>query len=270
VGELTPETWAELLRLVKAAQAARDGADSEERKRTLTDRLAADDARGLVSVYLRLIQAMARGPLTVAQLGQSLDGRIATTAGHSHYVGGVESLDHLHRLRAMMQAVVVGATTVELDDPQLTTRRVEGGSPVRVVIDPHRRLSPAARVFDGTAPTLILVAGNDATHPAAVSPAVSVAAIARRDGVIDPADILACLRARGLRAVLVEGGARTISLFIHHRRVDRLHLAVAPMLLGSGLSSVSLPPVARMDEAMRLTTHVLVLGSDVLFDCEFA
>lgn len=270
MGELAPETWAELLRLVAAARAVRDGVDSDELRRTLTDRLAAEDARGLVSVYQRLIQALAQGPVTVAQLGQSLDGRIATTTGHSHYIGGVESLDHLHRLRAMMDAVVVGATTVALDNPQLTTRRVEGTSPVRVVIDPQRRLSPAARVFDGTAPTLILVAGDDAAHPAAVSPAVSVAAIARRDGVIDPADILDCLRARGLSSVLVEGGARTISLFIQRRRVDRLHLAVAPILLGSGLSALTLPPVARIDEAMRLTMHVLALGGDVLFDCEFA
>ncbi|MEL6128139.1 MAG: RibD family protein, partial [Pseudomonadota bacterium] len=79
-------------------------------------------------------------PVVVAQLGQTLDGRIATVTGASKYINGHSALDHLHRLRAHVDAVVVGVGTAIADDPQLTVRRVDGQSPARVVIDPRGRM----------------------------------------------------------------------------------------------------------------------------------
>src|SRR6201991_2834844 len=76
----------------------------------------------------------------VGQLGQSLDGRIATETGHSHYINGPAGLAHLHRLRALVDAVVVGIGTALADNPQLTVRRVSGPHPARVVIDTRGRL----------------------------------------------------------------------------------------------------------------------------------
>src|SRR5690606_38478081 len=66
----------------------------------------------------------AEGRLAVGQIGQSLDGRIATPIGHSHYINGPAGLAHLHRLRALVDAVIVGIGTAIADDPQLTVRRV--------------------------------------------------------------------------------------------------------------------------------------------------
>src|SRR5262249_50964780 len=85
--------------------------------------------------------------VVVGQLGQSLDGRVATPTGHSHYINGAAGLDHLHRLRALVDAVVVGIGTALADDPQLTVRRVAGPQPARVVIDPDGRLPPNARLL---------------------------------------------------------------------------------------------------------------------------
>ena len=92
------------------------------------------------------------GAMVVGQIGQSIDGRIGTLSGHSHYINGSAGLDHLHRLRSVVDAVIVGAGTVRADDPQLTVRRVAGPNPARVVIDPGGTLSVSARVFaaDGT------------------------------------------------------------------------------------------------------------------------
>ena len=73
----------------------------------------------------------------IGQIGQSLDGRIATASGQSHYINGPAAIVHLHRLRALVDAVIVGIGTVTADDPRLTVRRVEGPSPARVVIDPQ-------------------------------------------------------------------------------------------------------------------------------------
>jgi hypothetical protein len=67
--------------------------------------------------------------VVVGQIGQSLDGRAATSTGHSHYINGSDGLDHLHRLRAIVDAVVVGVGTALADDPLLTVRRVAGRRP---------------------------------------------------------------------------------------------------------------------------------------------
>ena len=91
--------------------------------------LAGDDPRhALIDLYLPICNATAARPITVGHLGQSLDGFIATHAGESRFVTGQENILHLHRLRALCDAVVVGAGTVAADDPQLTTRLVAGPS----------------------------------------------------------------------------------------------------------------------------------------------
>src|SRR5215470_3919154 len=85
--------------------------------------------------------------VVVGQIGQSLDGRIATNSGHSHYINGPGGLDHLHRLRALVDAVLIGVRTALVDDPQLTVRRVQGPNPARVILDPRGRLPACARVL---------------------------------------------------------------------------------------------------------------------------
>src|SRR6185295_3168772 len=118
-------------------------------------RLDADDPRGgLLDLYLPICSATAAAPVTVGHLGLSLDGFIATPTGDSQFVTGHENILHLHRMRALCHAVVVGAGTVAADDPQLTTRHVPGHNPLRVVFDPTRRLTAEYRIFqDDDVPT---------------------------------------------------------------------------------------------------------------------
>ncbi|MDS4010961.1 MAG: RibD family protein [Defluviicoccus sp.] len=217
------------------------------------------------ALYQPLVAAMARDGFVIAQLGQSLDGRIATEDGHSHYINGPESLDHLHRLRALVDAVIVGAGTVAHDDPQLTTRRVPGPNPVRVVIDPSLRLDRHARIFDQAAPTLTVIAERTVPDPT-IAPEQLVGVAAAKGGLPPPL-ILAALQRRGLRSFLVEGGAATVSAFIAAGVVDRLQLMVAPLILGSGRPGLQLPRIARVDEGLRPRLSVHRLGDDVLFDC---
>ena len=117
-------------------------------------------ARQVFDLFLPL---QVRADLVVAQAGQSLDGRIATASGHSHYVTGPADIRRLHRLRALVDAVIVGAGAVAADDPRLTVREADGDNPLRVVIDPNGRLDRSRRVFrDGAAPTVVIRRRPDA------------------------------------------------------------------------------------------------------------
>jgi riboflavin-specific deaminase-like protein len=208
------------------------------------------------------------GAMVVGQIGQSLDGRVATLSGHSHYINGAAGLDHLHRLRSVVDAVVVGAGTVRADDPQLTVRRVVGPNPVRVVLDPRGSLSVGARVFaaDGTRR---IVFTRDGTK-SRTERDIETVALACSAELLDPAAILEALAVRGLRRVLVEGGARTVSHFLAAGCLDRLHVVVAPVILGSGIPSLALPPIAHMTDALRVPIKAHLLGDEVLFDCDLS
>src|SRR5262245_56335262 len=112
---------------------------------------------GLTEALAPLDTYPADTPLVIAQLGQSLDGRIATPTGASKYINGPIALDFLHHLRARVDAVVVGVSTVIADDPLLTVRRVPGQSPARIVIDPRGRMPEGAKCLScDAAPTYVI------------------------------------------------------------------------------------------------------------------
>ena len=283
-------------------------------------------ARQVFDLFLPL---QVRADLVVAQAGQSLDGRIATASGHSHYVTGPGDIRRLHRLRALVDAVIVGAGAIAADDPRLTVREADGDNPLRVVIDPNGRLDRSRRVFrDGAAPTVVIRRRPDAgsgrpppdrdasartLRPAAMRPAAIEEDTMDRDasartlraaamqptaeedtmdrdasartlraagrnavielpcgpsGTIDPHDVLEALRERGCRRFLIEGGGVTVSRFLAAGAVDRLHVAVAPLLIGSGRPAFTLAPIATLEQALRPACRVFRLGDDVLFDLD--
>ena len=224
-----------------------------------------DEAAALLDTLLPVARG---GPsYVVAQLGQSLDGRIATASGHSYYVTGEASRTHLHRLRALVDAVLIGVGTLEADDPQLTVRHAPGAHPVRVVLDPNARASAGRRLFCDDGPPTWHVIADDA--PAL--PGVRTLRLARNgDGRIDPATVLAALAEHGLGRVLVEGGGQTISGFIAADRVDRLHTVVAPMLIGSGRPGLSLPEIQTLQDARRPACRDYPMGEDRLYDLNLA
>jgi riboflavin-specific deaminase-like protein len=211
------------------------------------------------------------GSVVVAQLGQTLDGRIATVTGASKYISGREALRHLHRLRACVDAVIVGVGTVIADDPLLTVRLVPGQNPVRVVVDPRGRMPETARMLHDGAGPVIVACGPGVTPPPGAE-ALHLPVLRNPDGTpggFDPFRLVSALAARGLRRMLVEGGAETLSRFLDAGAIDILHVLVAPMILGSGKACLSMRPIDRLDEALRPATQVhLFEDGDVLFTCE--
>lgn len=220
-------------------------------------------------IYGPLLPKMGHQPIVIGQLGQSLDGRIATPTGHSHYINGAAALVHLHRLRALVDAVVVGVGTVIADDPQLTVRRARlapgKSQPARVIIDPHGRMPSTVKCLadDGTR---CIVIGAKAV------PGVEHIALPERGSEgLAPADIIAALADRGLARVLIEGGANTLSRFVAAGILNRLHIMTGPLIIGSGPTGLTLPAIDKLSKALRpdVSTYALP-GGDILFDCAFS
>lgn len=262
-----------------AVLAARARADFEDFHLTVQDRIVTvrhdgswigdvpRDVARLLDLYLPLARlGRDERPAVIAILGMSLDGRIATVGGNSHYINGHEGLVHLHRLRALADAVLVGGATVANDDPRLTVRHCAGVTKLRVVIDTHGRLDDRAGIFqDGAAETL-LVRGDQPDVPTRHGKA-EVLALPRAGAWIDGGALLSALGARGVRTLLVEGGGITVSRFLAARLVDVLHLEVAPMIIGSGRAAITLPEITELKDALRPPTRAWPLGEDTLLEC---
>jgi riboflavin-specific deaminase-like protein len=234
------------------------------RRRDASPHVGSDEIGAL---YGPLCTRPAGQTFVIAHLAQSLDGRIAAANGASRWISGDEDLRHTHRMRALADAVIVGADTILHDNPLLTVRRCAGNHPVRVIIDPRRKLHGDHNVFsDRSAPTLIIT-----TEAGGHAPGIDGAEIITlpRDGMISPAAIIAALKARGLHWLFIEGGGVTISHFLRAGCLDRLQLTVAPVIMGSGRPSLTLPEIADPASGLRPTIRRVSLGEDTLFECVF-
>ena len=171
-------------------------------------------------------------------------------------------------MRALVDAVVVGVGTAVADDPQLTVRHVAGPHPARAVVDPTGRLPASARMLKDDGIRRLVLTGESAqvSH----GNGIEIVRFPRTDGNIAPAAILLALAARGYRRILIEGGANTVSRFLAAGCLDRLHVVIAPMIIGTGPASITLPPIERLDQARRARMRVLPLGDEVLLDCDLS
>lgn len=250
--EVTPRVWSALLALRNGAAA-------------LPQRGWSEAERAGWALYAPVARRGAAG-VVLGQIGQSLDGRVATESGDARDISGPDGLAHLHRCRALVDGVVIGVRTALHDVPRLTVRLVEGPNPARVVIDPAGRLPDDAPVLDDDGCRRIVIQSVTRRRPAGVE----VLHLPGTDGWIGTHEILGALQGTGLRHLLVEGGGITIAGFLEAGLLDRLHVGISPLIIGAGPMSLTTAPVARLSDALRPETHVYGLGSDILFDCAVA
>jgi diaminohydroxyphosphoribosylaminopyrimidine deaminase/5-amino-6-(5-phosphoribosylamino)uracil reductase len=198
--------------------------------------------------------------ITVAHFAQTLDGKIATTSGHSKWIGNDENLRHAHRMRALCDAIMVGSGTVKLDNPKLTVRLVTGKNPHRVV------LGNSCEDFTGllkASPDNITVIGKeDCSFPEGID----YYKLGAEGGQIKSEEILKFLYTQGISSVYLEGGPQTTSNFIKDKKVDVLQLHLAPMLFGSGKQAIKLPDIELVKDGIQFEGfRFWQMGNAVMF-----
>ena len=193
-------------------------------------------ARHLNEVFIKYINTGM--PFISVKVAMSLDGKIATSAGESHWITGEKARQFVHRLRDHSDVIMVGIETVLNDDPRLTAR-IEGGGgkdPVRVVVDSTARLPLDARVIEsGSAARTILAVTEQASAEkcrALQKKGVEVLVLPSDGGRVDLNILIKKLGERELSSVLVEGGGTLNYSLLEQSLIDKLFIFVAPLIIG--------------------------------------
>ena len=214
-------------------------------------------------------------PFICVKFAMSLDGKIATTAGDSRWITGERSRAQVHRLRGLVDAVMIGARTARMDDPLLTARGGSGDGetkvrqPLRVVVDAKASLPPQARMLSEPGRTLVAVtegAPEDACR-ALVEAGADVEAFAAAPDGVNLEALLRHLTMHDVTSVLVEGGGGLIGSLLDARLVDKVIAFVAPVLVGGADAPTPAAGegVERMADALRLRdVETQVLDGDVM------
>jgi diaminohydroxyphosphoribosylaminopyrimidine deaminase/5-amino-6-(5-phosphoribosylamino)uracil reductase len=205
-------------------------------------------------------------PFVVLKTAQSLDGRIATSTGDSKWITGREGRKFAHRLRAEADAVVVGAGTVLADDPQLTVRLVKGKNPYRIVLSRHIRplLKSHLLLHNDDARTIVATSSQSAKNLRQKN--LIVWEIKEKGNGLDLADFLKKAGQFGITSLMVEGGSRLATSFLHNRLVDRHHLMIAPIVIGRGTDGTGDLNIKKLAGAITYKSYRFErCGTDILF-----
>jgi len=225
-----------------------------------------DESRHLNRAFVHFVTTGM--PWVLVKWAQSLDGRIATAYGDSHWISCESSLKFAHSLRAEADAVMVGRETVERDDCQLTVRLVKGENPLRVVVDSQLTLSAGSRVFSPDAKTLLYTLSRDHERVSAFRERGVEVVCLRGESRVPLGQVLRDLGQRGIANLLVEGGGDIFTSLLKQCLANEAAVVVAPVILGKGREAVRDLGIARVAhgvsvsqaETRRLGTDMLVRG----------
>jgi len=211
-------------------------------------------------------------PFVTLKYAQTLDGRIATSAGHSRWISSEKSLSFAHMLRSHHDAAVIGVGTLLTDNPELTTRLTRGRNPLRVVVDSHLRtpLDSGILINQNTAKTIIASTSNaDSEKRERLDKmGIETMVIEQDDNHrVDLTKLFAELGKRKISSVLVEGGAAVITSLLKGKLVDRVVIIIAPKIVGKGVEAVGDLGIKSMNESLKLTyKKILRKGDDLIID----
>ncbi len=198
-----------------------------------------------------------------AKIALSIDGKIADVNGVSKWISGEKSRKLAHKLRADLDAVLVGGGTVAVDDPELTVRMVKGPNPVRLILSTSKGIPTSSKLAESAAGirTILL-----STKPVQTPPNIELVVLPENEiNRIDPLDVLQKLPSLGILSVLVEGGAEVLSSFMEAGVVDRITVAYSPSVIGKGKSPFEkFQPISWFERPYYHVESVRREGEDVI------
>ncbi|MEM6521841.1 MAG: bifunctional diaminohydroxyphosphoribosylaminopyrimidine deaminase/5-amino-6-(5-phosphoribosylamino)uracil reductase RibD [Cyanobacteria bacterium P01_C01_bin.70] len=205
-------------------------------------------------------------PFGSLKYAMTLDGKIATSSGHSAWVTSPDARVWVHRLRDTCDAVIVGGETVRRDNPRLTTHGQGDRNPVRVVMSRQLNLPTQANLWDvNQAKTLVFCGPNPAAEVAEQLQQQGVEVISLSE--LEPLAVLESLQARGMRSVLWECGGQLSARAIAQACVQKVHAFVAPKLVGGVMAPTPVGDldITQMPEAICLSeVTTQQIASDIL------
>jgi diaminohydroxyphosphoribosylaminopyrimidine deaminase/5-amino-6-(5-phosphoribosylamino)uracil reductase len=213
----------------------------------------------------KFIWSVTRGmPFVLVKAGMTLDGKLATVARESQWITSEPARDASLRLREEYDAILVGSGTVKADNPRLTRRlglATDATQWTRIVLDGDGEIPPQAQILTDGGRTILFT-----SDPSRYAPSPNLEIVAR-EGLFDLVHVLGQLQARGIRSVIVEGGAIVHSEFLRGGLWQKLILFIAPLLVGGAEapSIFSGEGVPRLTDAYRFRfDRVELLGNDLM------
>ena len=198
----------------------------------------------------------------IGQIGQSLDAKIALNNGNSHYINEKESITYLHCLRSISDGVLVGVNTIIKDNPLLTTRKIKGQNPIRLVIDPSLKLTNKYKIFKDKNTNIVFTNSNKKKN----LNNTTIVKLPKKNFTLG---IYKFLKKSSLKYILIEGGPTTLSYFIELKLINYLQFIISPTLIGSGIDSVKLKPITKLNKAIRRPSNFSKLGKEIVATLDF-
>ena len=195
--------------------------------------------------------------LVIAQIGQSIDGRIALNNGNSHYINNPKSIIYLHCLRSISDAIIVGSNTIKKDDPLLTTRKIKGTNAKRIIIDGSLSLNNKYKIFNDGNENIIFTKSNKNIR-------LNNSTIIRLKEKNFTKNFITQIKKLKYKNILVEGGSKTISELINNKYIDILQFMIAPILIGSGVNSLNLKEISNLNKAIRPKHNFNELENEII------
>ena len=198
----------------------------------------------------------------IGQIGQSLDGKIALNNGSSHYINEKESITYLHCLRSISDGVLVGVNTIIKDNPLLTTRKIKGPNPIRLIIDPTLKLTNKYKIFKDDNKNIIFT--NSSKEKKFIN--TTIVKFPKKNFTQNIYDYL---EKTSLQTILIEGGPTTLSHFIELNLLNYMQFIISPTIIGSGIDSVRLKPISDLKNALRAKNTICKLGKEIIVTLDF-
>jgi diaminohydroxyphosphoribosylaminopyrimidine deaminase/5-amino-6-(5-phosphoribosylamino)uracil reductase len=229
-----------------------------------------EEAKKLNEIYLKFITTGL--PFVMLKVAQTLDGRIATKLGESKWITQKDCRRFVHFLRSWVDAVLVGANTVKIDNPELTIHNARGEDPIRIILGSSGKMSDNLKVIRENKNGKTIITTTNQKTKEKFKEKVEIWKLKKdKHGKIDLVQLLKKAGENQITSLLVEGGRGVFTSFLKEKLVDKIYYFLSPKILGNGLTSfgdlgvgeISGSITLRDYEIKRFNNDLLVIGYPV-------